>query len=179
MELGCVADGITIIENPRLALASLIARRNCACQLSEAIQSHWEADLPATPRTAEGKGVRFIWAGPERWLAASADMSGAALVVSLRKAAGDLASVCDQSDSRILLAISGPHARDMLAKCVPIDLHPTTFGIGDTAITLAGHVGCQIWQTDDKPTYALAIPRSYEECVRAWLGEAAGEFAEG
>lgn len=174
-----MADGVTIAEHPRLALASLIARRNRAGQLREAVRSRWEADLPTAPRIAEGKGVRFIWAGAERWLAASPDTHGLALVASLREAAGETAVVCDQSDSRLLLTVSGHRARDVFAKGIPIDLHPTKFGIGDTAITLAFHVGCQIWQTDDKPTYVLAVPRSYGGSVRAWLDDAAGEFAEG
>lgn len=173
-----MADGVSITEQLRTALASLIARRNCVEQLREAIRARWEADLPATPRIAEGKGVRFIWAGPQRWLAASTSINGTALVASLRAATGDIASTSDQSDSRILLAVSGRHARDVLAKGIPIDLYPAKFHVGDTALTLAGHVGCQIWQTDDSPTYVLAVPRSYGASVRAWLDEAAREFAE-
>lgn len=174
-----MADGMTITEHPPLALASLTARRGCAGRLRELVRVRWAAELPAAPRVVPGNEIRFLWAGPERWLAASPSMMGEALVASLREAAGDVASVCDQSDGSILLAVSGPHARDVLARGIPIDLHPAQFGVGDTAITLAFHVGCQIWQADDKPTYILAVPRSYGASVRAWLDEAAGGFTSG
>lgn len=168
-----MADGVNITEHPPLALASLIARRDCAGRLREVVRAHWGVELPATPRLAQRDEVGFIWAGPERWLATSPSMGGEALVASLRQAAGDVASICDQTDSRVLLAVSGHHARDALARGMPIDLQSGTFGVGDTAITHAFHIGCQLWQTDDKPTYVLAIPRSYGASLRAGLDEAA------
>ena len=174
-----MADCVTITEHPHLALASLIARRNCVSPLREAIRARWGADPPATPRIVEGSGVSLIWTGPARWLAASPNISGEAFATSLREAAGHVASICDQSDSRLLLAVSGRNARHVLAKGIPIDLDPAKFGVGDTAITLAGQVGCQIWQADDLPTYVLAVPRSYGGSLRAWLAEAAGELAGG
>ncbi len=174
-----MAEAVSIAVYPPLALASLIARRGCAERLREAVRTGWNVELPKTPRVTKTSGICFVWAGPERWLAASASMRGEALVAALREVAGDIASFCDQSDSRMLLAVSGHRAREVLAKCIQIDLHLSAFETGDTAISLFGHVGCQIWQTDERPTYVLAVPRSYGASVRAWLEEASGEFTNG
>ena len=40
----------------------------------------------------------------------------------------------DQSDSRLVLRLSGPRVRDVLAKGVPVDLHPKAFKPGDVAM---------------------------------------------
>jgi sarcosine oxidase subunit gamma len=49
----------------------------------------------------------------------------------------------------VVLRLSGPRSRDVLAAVVPIDLHPRAFRPGDTAMTLAGHIAVQIRLVDD------------------------------
>ena len=49
--------------------------------------------------------------------------------------------------------------RDVLAKGVPIDLHPKVFKPGDVAVTLIAYIGVQIDMLDDT-TYQLTAPRS-------------------
>ena len=53
------------------------------------------------------------------------------------------ASVTDQSDGRVVLEISGPRVRDVLAKGVMLDLHERDFRPGATAVTLMAHTGVQ------------------------------------
>ncbi len=170
-----MSDPVAIAEPNRVALASLIARRGRAAELRASMRSARGAELPSMPHIAEGEGVRFIWDGPDRWLVASASLSPAGLVAALRAGAGGLAAVCDQSDGHVLLRVSGRGARDALAKGLPIDLHPSVFSTGSAAITVAAHIGCRIWQTDDVPTYEIAVPRSLAASFRHWLdGAAAG-----
>jgi methylglutamate dehydrogenase subunit D len=61
----------------------------------------------------------------------------------------------DVSDSRIAVRISGASARDVLAKGLPIDLHPSTMRAGDVAATVVAHVQVLVWQVNDAPTYEL------------------------
>ena len=171
-----MAEGILVSERSGVALASLIARRGRLDALRAAIRDAWSADLPLRPRVVEGDGASFVWAGPERWLVASGVRAPDELVGVLRGRAEGLAAVCDQSDGRVLLRVSGPFARDVLAKGIPIDLHPSAFPVGSTAITMAAHIGCQLWQVDDTPTYDLAVPRSFAASFRHWLADATAEF---
>jgi sarcosine oxidase subunit gamma len=61
----------------------------------------------------------------------------------------------------VVLRLSGPAVRDILAAVVPIDLHPRAFRPGDTAITLAGQVGVQLRQLDAAPRFEMMAFRSY------------------
>ena len=84
----------------------------------------------------------------------------AGFAARLRGRIGLFAAVADQSDSRLVLRLSGPRVRDVLAKGVPLDLHPKVFKPGDVATTLVAYIGVQIDMLDDAPTYQLTAPRS-------------------
>lgn len=174
-----MADDVVISERSGAALASLIARRGKLAPLRDAVRDTWGADLPLTPRIVEGTDASFIWAGPERWLVMTDVLAPDALVTLLRTRVHGLGAVCDQSDSRVLLRLSGSFARDALAKGIPVDLHPSVFTPGTTAITAAAYIGCQIWQIDGTPTYEIAIPTSFAASFRHWLEMACiGERSE-
>ena len=159
--------GVSIALIEDRALAAVIARRNRSAEL---------ADLPRVPRVVTRSAMSFVWAGPGRWLAMAERISGEAFLKNLREQFGDLASVIDQSDARILVRLAGPHARDVLAKGVLIDLHPRTFQPGDTALTSFGHVRVHFWQTDASPTYEIAVMRSYAAALWHYLMEAAAGY---
>ena len=144
--------GVLVTELTGGALASLIARRGRLDALRAVIRERYAAELPLTPRVVQAEGATFMWAGPERWLVAAPARPPHDLIASLRARTDSIAAVCDQSDSRILLRVSGPLARETLAKGISLDLHPSVFTPGSTAITIVAHIGCQIWQIDDAPT---------------------------
>jgi sarcosine oxidase subunit gamma len=118
--------------------------------------------------------VSLLWCGHRHWFARS-DVPADLLTV-LRKEVGALASLSDQSDSRLIVEISGPCARSTLAKLAPIDLHPRAFGAGDTAVTLLGHIGGQVTCLDDRPTYELMVFRSFADSFMESMLAAAAEF---
>ncbi len=168
--------GVLVTELTGGALASLIARRGRLDALRAAIREHYAVELPLTPRVVQAEGASFMWAGPERWLVTAPARLPHELVASLRARTDGIAAVCDQSDSRILLRVSGPLARETLAKGISLDLHPSVFMPGSTAITIVAHIGCQIWQIDDTPTYILAAPTSLVASFCRWLAAAMAEF---
>lgn len=165
------APGVTVTERRGLWLASVVARRDAIDQLDAVVQQHFGRALPRTPRVATGQGIAFAWAGPGEWLAV-APVVPAPFIAAVT----GLASVVDQSDGRLILRVSGPNARDTLAKGLPVDLHPSAFGPSDTALTAASHIGLQIWQVDDAPTYDIAVPRGYAASFWRWLAGSAAEF---
>ena len=57
-----------------------------------------------------------------------------------------------------------------------LDLHRRTFGPGDAAMTSIAHVGVQIWQLDDIPTYDLVVARSITASFWYWFEVSAAEF---
>ena len=166
--------GVTVRPRDDLAMAKLIARKGRAADLAAAIRSRTGLDLPTTPKRVEQGGLAVIWSGSGQWLAVAED--GRDLTRELVEAVGAFAAVSDQSDGLAVLRVSGPHARDALIKGVGLDLHPRAFGPGDAAATVIAHVGAQLWQLDDRPTYEIAVYRSFAGSLWRWLEASAAEF---
>jgi sarcosine oxidase subunit gamma len=156
--------GVALRERADLTLASVAALRGGEAELADAVRNAFGCELPTTPKRVVGGDAAFIWAGPGRWLAAS---SGAADFSGLP------AAVCDQSDGRTVLAVSGAKAREALATLISIDLHPRVFGPGDVAMTHAASISVHLWQTDEAPTYEIAVFRSFAATLWRWLSHAA------
>jgi len=168
---------LTVVPRENLTMASFAPCAGKRAALSAALHSAYGVELPIEPgRRVEGESIALAWAGPNQWLAMAERADGRDLERELKKALAGLASVVDQSDGRAVVRISGPRARDVLAKGLPIDLHPRTFRPGDVAITHASHIGILFWMLDDAPTYEAAMFRSYAESFSHWLDEAAAEF---
>ena len=172
---GCAIEppGVTVSPRDDLGLATVMARNGALAELARLLSASYGIDLPARPVVAGGGALSLVWAGPEQWLAVSHDRS---IARRLADELAGLASVADQSDGRAVLRIGGPRARAALAKGCPLDLHPRAFGPGDTAVTAIAHVGVQLWQLDDAPTYELAVPRSMAKSFWTWLSASAAEF---
>ncbi|MGO1077833.1 sarcosine oxidase subunit gamma [Inquilinus sp. CA228] len=166
--------GVAIRPRDDLALARVIARKGRAGDLAAAIRSRYGLDLPSTPKRVEQGGLAVIWSGPGQWLAVAED--GRDLARELAAAIGAFAAVSDQSDGLAVLRVSGPRARDALIKGVGLDLHPRAFAPGDAAVTVIAHVGAQLWQLDDRPTYEIAVYRSFAGSLWRWLEASAAEF---
>jgi len=168
--------GIVISERIGLGLATVAARRGNADALSQAVANAYGVDLPTSSRVIRGSQVSFIGYGPGQWLAVSASLANEALARELSAKLAELASISDQSGGRTVLRLSGPHARDVLAKGLPIDLDPRAFPLGSAATSAISHMGVQLWQLDDTRSYDLAIFRSVSESFWSWLTASAAEF---
>ena len=167
----------TIRDVEGLWLATLIARRGQQAAAAASVEQAFGVELPAKPRIVAGRGMAFAWSGPGQWLAvADALPEGDDIESCLRRCVGATASVCEQTDARIVVDVSGPRARDVLAKGIPFDLHPRAFATGDVAMSVASHIAVQLWQVDDSPRFRLLVPRGYAASFRRWLGESAAEF---
>lgn len=170
------APGVTLSERTGVGLATIAARRGQSASLAAAVRAAYGIELPAGPRVARGRTVTFMGTAPGQWLAVSEALAHGALADDLAAKLAGLASVTDQSDGRAIVRISGPRARDVLAKGLPVDLHPKAFGTGDAATTVASLIGVQLWQVDDAPTYDLAVFRGYAESFWHWITSSAAEF---
>lgn len=169
-------DGLLLTSRPGVALVHVAARRGQTPALAAAVRAAYGLDLPETPRRIEGSSLAFAWAGSDQWLAMTEDSGRYDLESELRAATAGLASVSDQSDGRAVMRLSGPRARDVLAKLIPIDFHPRAFQPGHVAITHASHIGVIVWQLDDVPAYEIAPFRSLAGSLWRWLGDAGAEF---
>lgn len=170
------APGVAIEERSRLGLATVAARKGETERLKRAVASAYGVELPETSRAAHGTQASFVGYGPGQWLAVSEAHAGETLARDLALRLRGLASISDQSGGRTVLRVSGPQARAVLAKGLPIDLHPRAFTPGSAATSTISLMGVQVWQVDDAPTYDLVIFRSVSASFWHWLTASAAEF---
>ncbi len=166
------APGLVLQEFTQFSLASVVARRNQAERAAAAALQACGTAPPSTPAITTSGDLAFLWSGPGHWLALE---SHGTEPVETRFSAmfGSHASVFDQSGSRVLLELRGPHVRDVLAKGVSIDLHPRAFKAGDLAVTTASHLAVHLWQVTDEPVYRLLVVRTYFDSLWRWLAVSA------
>lgn len=115
------------------------------------------------------------WAGPDQYIVLAEGRGEGALYRELKTKLGGLASVTDQSHGRVIIRISGPKARAVLAKGTPVDLHPDQFAIGRSALTQMAHVGVHLTRAGED-AYDLSVFRGFSESFWEWITEQAEEF---
>lgn len=160
-------------------VAHVAARKGQLGALTAAFQQHYGITLPATPAVVTGPSIVAVWAGPEQWLIFASSHDGRDLEPELRNKLGATASVADQTDARMCVRIAGPSSRAVLAKLLPIDIHPRTFPAGAVALTHAAHIGVLVWRSDKPRTndcFKLACARSYARSLWHALIESGAEF---
>jgi len=167
--------GRSLPEGPGVALAlvhpcevvTIIAAKGKARALAAALKTDFGLTLPGMGASATARGVALHGTAPDQWLAVAPGASAGSLAARLEKKLGASAMICDQSHGRTVMAISGPRARDVLAKGTALDLRPTSFKPGMCAATQIGHVGVMIACTG-ADSFELSVFRSFAEGF--WLG---------
>jgi sarcosine oxidase subunit gamma len=167
------AAGTRLAEQPfpaqvglRVAPGSDAARR---------VEAALGVSLPVTPNTVARAGERTVlWLGPDEWLVVEPAEAEAETEPALREALGGEGAVVDLSANRTVLILAGPDAREVLASCCPLDLHPSVFRPGSCAQTLLAKaqviVEAGAVDADGTPReYALYVRPSFAAYVAEWL----------
>ena len=132
--------------------------------------------VPARIGTAgRAGGLMLLRTGPDQiWIVAPGDTMAAesALQGALPPTSGVLVSL---SHSRTRLFIEGPRARDVLAKGIPVDLHPDVFGIDRFALTGVDHTPILLHRAA-ADRYEIFAMRTFALTVWDWMSDAALEF---
>ncbi|MCK1496710.1 sarcosine oxidase subunit gamma family protein [Bradyrhizobium sp. 188] len=118
----------------------------------------------------------LVWSGPDQWLLIARQREGFS---DLLRLLSDEVAVSDQSHARAAMCVSGPRAREVLAKGAMIDLHPKVFPVGATALTSFAHIGVQLWRRQDGadgPVFEILVPRSMTGSYWSWFAASAAEF---
>jgi len=134
--------------------------------------------LPGRRRIAAGAGGAVAWMAPDELLLVLPRAAAGEVAAGLAAALGaSHALVADVSDLRVLFAVDGAGAREVLARLVPVDLAPAAFGPGDFRRTRLAQVAAAVWM--DRPgALRVAVARSVAAYAGAALaGAAAGPAA--
>jgi sarcosine oxidase, subunit gamma len=139
--------------------------------------------LPTEPNTVTSMrdGAHILWLGPNEWLISLPEDKAGGLAVKLNKSLKSIhCAVTPVGEGRTIIRIAGPHARDVLAKGCPLDLHPKVFGPGQCAQSLLGRgdmlLHCSQPGRDKTDIFDIYISRSFAEYTWTWLEDAAREY---
>lgn len=179
---GLVQDGYVRVAE--VGPQGMIVLRSKGDGLAEALAA-LGLPLPGI-RRIESAGDRAVaWMSPDElliWLPyAQVPQAVAALGAAL---AGKHHLVADVSDARAVFTLTGAGAREVLAKCCPVDFAPGVFGPGEVRRTRAAQVAAAVWMGEDD-TFTLVCFRSVARYVFDLLatlarpGAEVGLFSEG
>lgn len=169
-------SGVCIELCRHVGFASVIAHRNRKEDVAFAMRQHFQLDLPPTGRCVQNRGVCLIGSGFNHWTAVSESLSDDQFADELSTRLFGLAAIADLSDGLETLRVHGGRVKDVLAKGIQIDLHPRVFTVGHAAATVLGHFAIQIWQVDHRPTFMLAVARSFAPNLWHWLLQSSTQF---
>lgn len=170
---------VTVVEAPLRGMLSLRA------DLAEpAVAAAVQAATGLSPpdrlrcRTDGERGV--YWMSPDELLLCAPYAEIDAAYDAAAAAMGDRPHLlADVSDARQILSISGAGAREVLAKGMSIDLHPSAFGLGDFRRSALAHVAAAAALVGDAPDrFELFCHRSYAMYVHRWLLASSAKDAE-
>lgn len=168
--------GVTVAERTALGLATVEVRKGQDEALKAAVRKAFGLDLPEGSTVAPGKKISFIGTGPGQWFAVSEALANESLAEKLSGKLKGLASVSDQSSGRAVLCLSGPRARETLAKGLAIDLDPRVFPAASAATSALSHMGVLVWREGESEAYDIALFRSVAESFWRWLEASAAEY---
>ncbi|MQB45131.1 sarcosine oxidase subunit gamma family protein [Rhizobium sp. ICMP 5592] len=124
-----------------------------------------DADGLARPLSTAGLEASTIRsAGYQQWFIAGDEALPSSRIAAFSSALQGTAFVSDQSHGRVRIGLSGPQATELLAKGTAVDLHPSAFPEGRSAVTLFGHISLQLTRTG-ADSFELTVLRSFAEAL--------------
>jgi len=135
-------------------------------------------DLPLEPRTSATKGgITVLWLSIDQWLITVPMKARDKLLATLnKKLAKNLCLVCDMSDARTIIRLTGDQVREVLIKGCSIDVTLPEFTSGCVRRMLFAEVAALSHFVEDKPDIVdLYVFRSYANYVWEWLLQTAHE----
>lgn len=123
---------------------------NLRCQadnavIAEGLERVVGTGLPTEANHFNNSGLRsVVWCGPDEWLILAEDGTAETIMAALDTPEAGHVAVTNVSDALGGLSLTGPHARDVLAKHCALDLHASAFTPGMAQQTLLSHAGVNI-----------------------------------
>ncbi|WP_439140461.1 sarcosine oxidase subunit gamma [Roseicyclus sp.] len=141
---------VALHEAPLIPIWSIAPYRGQEENVTAQLKKSLGLGFPAPGALLSKGAVSIAWSGYDQ-----AFLMGAAPDARLSAHA----ALSDQSDAWAQLVLSGPLARAVLARLVPIDLSVAAFPVGAAARSMLGHMNTLILQAEDR-VFTLMIYRS-------------------
>jgi len=146
--------------------------------LQKALKSATGVAMPLQRETITAGDYTVAWMSPDELLIICPYEVALTTQAALSsKLAGSHALAVNVSDARAVFEVTGPHAREVLAKIAPVDLSPDQFGVGKIRRTRLGQVAAAFWMTSED-TFNVVCFRSVAQYVFDVLAVAAQKGSE-
>jgi len=170
-------DGLSFTNRLNTTSIQVLTFKNQHTVVAETLTAALGIEASVKPGICHSDGTtQVVWNGPNQWMVISEGDAADGLLEKIQNAVGDKAAVVDQSHGRVGLRLSGEHARTVMQKNCPLDLHPVSFGSGSCALTTVAHIGVLVIQVDDGPTYDLFVNRSFARSFADSVKHSCHEF---
>lgn len=145
---GAVAAGLADIRELGLQGMVTLKADLSAPETAAAVRAATGTPVPDRRRIIETETGAVAWMAPDELLILCAHDGADAMVTSLcNTLKGRHYLAVNVSDARAFFAIEGRGTREVLAKLVPVDLHPESFGPGEIRRTRLAQVPAAFWMT--------------------------------
>ena len=153
-------DGVELYEITGRAMLSMAISKNGKDALEQQLKQSYGLVLPVVGQwlSCEPDNTQFLRLQGDLCFVLF-DYSGDQALEKFAQSISD-AYLSDQSDSWVMLSLSGGKSREVLERICPIDLHPAAFPPGSVTRTMMEHIGAiVVCETEDR--YTLMALRSY------------------
>ncbi|WP_071673256.1 sarcosine oxidase subunit gamma [Nioella nitratireducens] len=176
--MGAVAEGRTRVEEGGLVGMITLRGDLDSARVKAAVKDATGLDVPGQRQVVTGDDASVAWMSPDELLIVVAHDQAPGTVAAMAQALADeFATVANVSDARALFRVSGPSAREAVAKLAPVDLHPASFGAGEMRRTRLAQVPAAIWLSGDDELSLICF-RSVAKYVFGILELSAADGAE-
>jgi heterotetrameric sarcosine oxidase gamma subunit len=141
---------------------------------ADALQSRLGFNLPTHGHSVRTPDSLVLSVRPRRWLVLGAPADAGASVARWQQACADGGTATDLSSGLAALLLTGPAARDVLARGCRLDLDPLLFGAGQAAATIIAQVSVTLCALPRG--MLLLTPSSTARHMDEWLAASAMPF---
>ena len=167
--------GITITENPDIALASLAQRRGREADATTRAEALLGLALPVPGHAVQAGDWGAIWTGPGQWFIEAPFATHEDIAARVKEAVGDAGSVTEQTDAWARFDVTGRNATEMFERLSAIDIHKMQ--AGQATRSLIEHLGCYVICHEAGARYSVLVMRSAAASLHHVLIQAAEAVA--
>lgn len=137
--------GVTLVENPGLALASVSARLGQETACATHLGLFLVGTAPDIGKAVQGDPASAFWTGPDQWMVTAPIETHEDLAAQLDSRLKGMASVTEQTDAWICFDMRGDGIERVMQLCCNIDIE--TMQTGDATRTVIHHMGVYVIRT--------------------------------
>jgi len=153
------------LHDGKIILQGSLADQGFIVAANEAL----ELSLPQPMTSISRPGLGVLALGPREWLVITPEGSEGNLYQHLQKILSPYShGLAIVSDALVVITMSGPKARDVLAAGCALDFHPRVFQTGKVVRTLLARTSVIVHRASDQ-AYDLYIGRSYANYLASWI----------